>query len=157
MLLESKRGTNMYKKKSTENIIYENLRVIQTHPAFNGAIHLHLDTYTQILNVFSSTNEEVRHLIDELNGTTCINEATNDEKINLASTTKKVEMIMTEKIVKIQNNPSLKKSISFHARVYRQILNAVHSTDKELIDKLGQLKYESFKSNLDDLYISNNQ
>ncbi|MGG5342408.1 hypothetical protein [Enterococcus sp. AZ192] len=146
----------MYKKELTEFIIHEQLLVIQMYPALNGAIQLHLDTYTQILDVFSSTNEYVRELIDELSRTknTFISEATSDKDVNQAPTrskTEKVEMIITELVMKIQNNPSLKKSISFHARVYGQILNAVHSTNKELIDKLGQLKYESFKANLNDL------
>ena len=153
MLLESKRGTKMYRKAITEFVIFEQLRVIQKYPALDGTIHLHLDTYTQILDVFSSTNEDVRSLIDELSranypiNDALIKEATNDEEMNQASNrskSEKVEMIITEQVMKIQNNPSLKKSIDFHARVYVQILYAVHSTNKELVDKLLQLKQESF-------------
>lgn len=118
MLLESKRGKTMYKKELTEFIIHEQLLVIQMYPALNGAIQLHLDTYTQILDVFSSTNEYVRELIDELSRTknTFISEATSDKDVNQAPTrskTEKVEMIITELVMKIQNNPSLKNLSAF--------------------------------------------
>lgn len=150
----------MYKKEITEFIIYEQLSIIQEYPSLNGAIHLHLDTYTQILDVFNSTNEPVRSLIDKLSHTYPIdNEPFNEETNQISSgcTTEKVEMIITEQVMKIQNDQSLKKSISFHAKIYGQILNAVHSTNRGLRNKLAQLKYESFKKNLDDLHIKNTQ
>ncbi len=152
----------MNKTNLTEFLIYEQLRTLQEYPTLNGAIHLHLDTYTKILDVFNSTNKHVRNLINELGRTSYSIKILSTIKKDVdhstpRNKTEKIEMIITELVTNIQNDASLKKSISFHIKVYGQLLIFLQSTDKELMDKLDKLQYESFKANLDALYISNNR
>lgn len=131
----------MYRKGITEFIIYKNLRSIQEHPVLNETISLYLDTYTQVLDVFGSTNNEV------------VNQAV----IPIEDKAQQIEMIIAKQVIKIQDNPSIKISNRFHAKACYDILVAVHSTNKELTDKLWLLKQESFDTNLNDLYINNTQ
>lgn len=56
----------MDKKKKIEFLLLEKLELIQSTESYKGTISLHLDVYTQILDILDSDNAQLTLLLDEL-------------------------------------------------------------------------------------------
>lgn len=149
----------MYTKELIELTIYKRLEDLPKSSEANKNLGLHLNSYTQILEVIKSEHTTVRNLITEFNNNehsihdNTIQETTNNiftkqTKISNKDVTKQVEIIITDLMSKIQDNPSLEKNFSYHALVYISILRIVHSQNTNLLNKIGKLHQKKYQNNL---------
>ena len=153
----------MYTKELIEFIIYKHLVSLPKSSEANKNLHLHLNSYAQILEALESEHETVRDLITKLKtneysirDNTTDKETTNNiltkqTKIYNKDVTQQVEIIITDLMSEIQNKPSLEKNFSYHALVYINILRIVHSQNSQLLTNVGKLQQKIYKRNLKSL------